>query len=69
MILFVLILFQALEEHGILKQIRRFAGTSIGSICAALYAVGFNSHDVEQIMSVNLETLVSGKRMIINREK
>ncbi|VDI51905.1 Hypothetical predicted protein [Mytilus galloprovincialis] len=50
---------RALEEHGILKQIRRFAGTSIGSICAALYAVGFNSHDVEQIMSVNLETLVS----------
>ncbi|XP_076094801.1 uncharacterized protein LOC143065237 [Mytilus galloprovincialis] len=50
---------RALEEHGILKQIRRFAGTSIGSICAALYAVGFNSHDVEQIMSINLETLVS----------
>ncbi|CAC5393494.1 unnamed protein product [Mytilus coruscus] len=50
---------RALEEHGILKQMHRFAGTSIGSICAALYAVGFNSHDVEQIMSVNLETLVS----------
>ncbi|CAC5393490.1 unnamed protein product [Mytilus coruscus] len=47
-----------LEEHGILKQIHRFAGASAGSICAALYAVGFNSYDVEQIMRVNLEPIL-----------
>ena len=51
-----------LEEHGILKQIHRFAGASAGAIGAALYAVGFNSYDVEQIMKVDLEPIICGKR-------
>ncbi|XP_063421295.1 uncharacterized protein LOC134706357 isoform X1 [Mytilus trossulus] len=47
-----------LEEHGILKQIHRFAGASAGAISAALFAVGFNSYDVEHIMKVDLEPII-----------
>lgn len=49
---------RVLEEHGILKQIHRFAGASAGSICVALYALGFNSYDVEKIMRINLEPII-----------
>lgn len=51
-------LARALEERDILKEIKRFAGASAGSIVASLLYIGYNSHDVEQIMSVNMEILL-----------
>ena len=52
---------QVLEEHGILQQMKRFAGTSAGAITAALLAVGYNSYDAEKILGVDFDRLVNGK--------
>lgn len=43
---------QVLEEHGLLKEIRRFAGTSAGSQTAALLAVGLTSKEIEDDFTV-----------------
>lgn len=40
----------ALEECGILKDIKRFAGSSTGAIVAALLSIGVNSKSVKEIM-------------------
>jgi predicted acylesterase/phospholipase RssA len=47
-----------------MKQIHRFAGASIGAIVATLYSIGFNSYDVEKVMSVNLLDLVNGNYFV-----
>jgi len=47
-----------------MKQIHRFAGASIGAIGATLYSIGFNSYDVEKVMSVNLLDLVNGNYFV-----
>ena len=39
---------QVLEEHGLLKGIKRFAGTSAGSQTAAILAVGLTSKEIEE---------------------
>lgn len=49
---------RALEQHGILNDINRFAGTSAGAIIAALLCLGFNSYDLEQIMNVNMTRIL-----------
>ncbi|CAG5133968.1 unnamed protein product, partial [Candidula unifasciata] len=46
-----------LEELNIWPQIRRLAGTSAGAMTAALLAVGYNSHDLEQFFSLNLNKI------------
>lgn len=48
----------ALEELDVLKDIKRFAGSSAGAIVATLLAIGYNSYDVEQIMNLNIEGLL-----------
>jgi annexin A7/11 len=52
-------LLQVLEEHGILQQMKRFAGTSAGAITAALLAVGYNSYDAEKILGVDFPILIA----------
>jgi len=47
-----------------MKQIHRFAGASIGAIGATLYSIGFNSYDVEKVMSINLLDLVNGNYFV-----
>ena len=54
-------MLQVLEEHGILQQMKRFAGTSAGAIAAALLAVGYNSYDIETILGVDFDRLVNSK--------
>lgn len=41
---------EVLEQHNILPDIRRVAGTSAGAITAALVALGANSKDVAEIV-------------------
>ncbi|XP_076468885.1 uncharacterized protein LOC143299503 isoform X2 [Babylonia areolata] len=40
---------KCLEDHGVLKKIHRFAGTSAGASVAALLACGFTAQEVEDI--------------------
>ncbi|XP_048777511.2 uncharacterized protein LOC125681450 isoform X2 [Ostrea edulis] len=40
---------KALEDIGILQNIKRFAGTSVGSIVALMTALGYNSTEISQI--------------------
>lgn len=40
---------KVLEENGALKNIKRFAGNSAGSIIATLLAVGFTSKEIQDI--------------------
>ncbi|KAH9524747.1 hypothetical protein Btru_027689 [Bulinus truncatus] len=47
-----------LEELGVMKQIKRFAGTSAGSMTAALLTVGYDSHDLEEFFKLNLNDLL-----------
>ena len=42
---------QTLEEKGILKNIKRVAGTSAGSIIATLIALKFNSKEIKSILN------------------
>ncbi len=53
--------FQALEEIGIWRNMRRFAGTSCGSVAAMLAALGYDSFEIEEILTVNLEKVICGK--------
>lgn len=54
---------RALEKHGIMQNIKRFAGSSAGAITAALLAIGYNSFDVEEIMKVNMQDLLEDARL------
>ncbi|RUS74313.1 hypothetical protein EGW08_017922 [Elysia chlorotica] len=46
-----------LEELNIWPQVKRLAGSSAGAMTAALLAVGYNSHDLEQFFSLNLNNI------------
>ncbi|XP_064634173.1 uncharacterized protein LOC135492022 isoform X2 [Lineus longissimus] len=50
---------KALEDLGILKKIKRFAGTSIGSLSAMIMAVGGGANDMAAESLENLDNLVS----------
>ncbi|KAJ8024569.1 Triacylglycerol lipase SDP1 [Holothuria leucospilota] len=43
-----------LENIGVWKNIKRFAGTSAGSMWAALAALGYNSYEVEEFLRQDL---------------
>lgn len=40
---------KALEDHGILEQTKRVAGTSAGSITAAAISAGYNAQEVKEL--------------------
>nr|XP_054767259.1 uncharacterized protein LOC129274479 [Lytechinus pictus] len=44
-----------LERIGVWKNIRRFTGASAGAMWAALLAVGYNSTEVQEFLSMNLK--------------
>ncbi|CAL1548192.1 unnamed protein product [Lymnaea stagnalis] len=46
-----------LEDLDIWPQIRRLAGTSAGAMTASLLAIGYNSHDLEEFFSLNLNNI------------
>ena len=45
---------QVLEEVGVLKNIKRFAGTSVGSITALMVALGYTSQDAREMARMDL---------------
>nr|XP_034302817.1 uncharacterized protein LOC117681620 [Crassostrea gigas] len=55
-----------LDEIGLLKKIKRCAGTSIGSVTALVAVLGFNAEEIEEISSVNLGAFLDvGKWRVI----
>ncbi|XP_048777041.2 uncharacterized protein LOC125681142 isoform X2 [Ostrea edulis] len=47
----------ALEELGLMAKIKRFAGTSVGSITAFLVALGYSSEEIGEVMETDFRTL------------
>lgn len=75
---------KALEEKNILKNIKTFAGTSIGGIISVLYVIGYSPQELNEIVNslnfnlmrdVNIDTLFekygvdNGKKMNIVLEE
>jgi len=55
-----------LEELNILDSVERVAGTSAGAIAATLYAVGYNPHEIDQLISdLKINSFADGKWMFI----
>ena len=54
-------MYQVFKELGLLDQIKRFAGTSGGSLTAAFAALGYTPKQMEDILTEqNLDNLVKG---------
>ena len=51
------LLFQILSDHNILPNIRRYAGTSIGSIFALLLCLGYGVGQIKTIIEESMCTL------------
>ncbi|XP_052682469.1 uncharacterized protein LOC128163052 [Crassostrea angulata] len=49
---------KALEELGLVSQIKRFAGASAGAMTASLLAVGYNSKDIQGFLSQDLNLML-----------
>lgn len=43
--------YKALEDCGILRKVKRIAGSSAGAICGALLAVGFTPQEIATVWS------------------
>lgn len=52
---------QVLEEAGIMKKIKRVAGSSVGAITASLVAVGYTAQDLKDFMDQDLRKVLVGK--------
>lgn len=48
---------ELLEEIGVYKNIKRFAGSSAGAMTAALLAVGYNSQEIKDFLSQDLSKI------------
>ncbi|MEN8224772.1 MAG: patatin-like phospholipase family protein, partial [Bacteroidota bacterium] len=42
---------QALEEHGMAKNIEKVGGTSAGAISSLLFVLGYSSNEMDSIIS------------------
>lgn len=62
---FVFIL-KALEELGLVSQIKRFAGASAGAMTASLLAVGYDSKDLQGFLSQDLSLMLLGKKIYMS---
>ncbi|XP_034310167.2 uncharacterized protein [Magallana gigas] len=49
---------KALEEIGLIKQIKRYAGASAGAMTASLLAVGYDSKDLQDFLTQDLSLLL-----------
>lgn len=49
---------EALEDYGIMKDIKRLAGSSAGGMTAALLAIGCKSGDIRGYLSQNLKKII-----------
>lgn len=58
---------EILDEMGILKNIKRVAGTSAGAITAALLAIGYDYKEVSEIIAgTNFKDFEDGTRFLFN---
>ncbi|XP_048777035.1 uncharacterized protein LOC125681139 isoform X2 [Ostrea edulis] len=46
----------ALEELGLMAKIKRFAGTSVGSMTACMAALGYSSQEIRKVMETDFRT-------------
>lgn len=53
---------QCLEEHGIIGQLKRFAGTSAGAFAAAMAALGFTSEEMAEVLKEDLRKIFCDAR-------
>eukprot|EP00794_Sanderia_malayensis_P003397 gene3397-3887_t len=49
---------EVLEEAGVMKNIKRVAGSSVGAIVASLVALGFTSQDLKEFMDQDLRKVL-----------
>lgn len=54
-----LVILKVMEEVGI--KPKRLAGASAGAICSALFAVGYNVHDIEKVLQEDMEYILLGQ--------
>ncbi len=54
---------QALEDCGVLSQVKRIGGSSVGAICAGLIAVGCSPQEIADVFSPNVKWLFQGNCM------
>ncbi|XP_061169581.1 uncharacterized protein LOC133178946 [Saccostrea echinata] len=52
---------RALEDVGIMTKIKRFAGTSVGSITATMAALGYKSTEIKEVMSTDFSKYYDAK--------
>jgi hypothetical protein len=57
---------QALDDCGILKNIRRVAGSSAGAICAGLVAVGCSPQEIANVFKCDIKWLFHGTVFALN---
>ena len=59
--------FQALEECGILKNIKRLAGTSVGALFGYGILLGFTSSQIQELILTFTQTLCNGSILIVGQ--
>lgn len=52
---------QVLEEVGILKNIKRFAGASVGAMVASLVAIRVSPEELQQFLCQDVGKVLSGR--------
>ena len=57
----IIVYIQVLEEIGVWKNIRRFAGSSSGSLMAMWAALGYDSYEIEKLLDLASDKTVFGK--------
>ncbi|XP_048777040.2 uncharacterized protein LOC125681141 [Ostrea edulis] len=51
----------ALEELGLMAKIKRFAGTSVGSMTACMAALGYSSQEIRKVMEKDFRTFFDAR--------
>lgn len=55
---------QALEDCGIMQNIKRVAGSSAGAICAGLLAVGCSAQEIADVFKCDIKWLFHGMSVL-----
>jgi predicted acylesterase/phospholipase RssA len=50
-----------LENVGILKNIKRFAGASVGAMVASLAAIGISAAELQEFLDQDVRKIMAGK--------
>ena len=58
--------FKVLEGLGIMKNVKRFAGTSGGSVVAALASIGMSYDQLQEALDVDFENIFVGESVYLH---